>query len=475
MCVSRWCLVLIIGFGIFGCFCSERTLSMGVGDDPSPWTVCARVPLAEKVWRWNWSSWDQEKIVSFGSYQYTVFWDAEGVFVLARRNLKDNSVQLMRMADWKLSSDDAHRNTCLGISEADGRLHFSWDHHNNPLNYARTRAGFLTQPPKEISPDDIEPRQPLAEGPHPALRVTYPRFLNDARGNLYLFYREGGSGNGDNYLWRYNPDNGRWTMLGHVFSSRGTYAPWQDSTSRNAYFHDLLFDSTNRLHATWVYREVAQTWASNHDLHYAYSDDGGRTWLNNAGEKIADVATEDPIELADHGIVVRSIPVYSWIMNAGCMALDSHRRPHVMTFKLPEPRLPDQLEHDPPDVIRQDLRFVHYWRDDDGTWQGGEPIEIGLTGEHVARGNIVFGPDDTLFFYWADRTDRRFRCLEAAAHDRWQSWRTYILFDGDGTGIDASKHDRRRWQDEGILSFTVRFGQQGFGIVDLKLSRPGGP
>ena len=128
-----------------------------------------------------------------------------------------------------------------------------------------------------------------------------------------------------------------------VFSSRGTYADWNNSRSRNAYFHDVLFDSKNRLHATWVYREVAATWASNHDLHYAFSDDLGRTWCNNAGQKIADMAGGDPIELADPGIVVRDIPVFSWLMNAGCMAPDSDNRPHVVTFKLPAPREPDTL------------------------------------------------------------------------------------------------------------------------------------
>lgn len=444
----------------------------------SAWVLRAAVPLAEKTWRWNWASWDQEKIVTFGEYQYTVFWDADGVFVLARRHLADNTVQLVRMPGWRLSVDDAHRNTCLGISEKDGRLHFSWDHHNNPLNYGRTRAGFLTQPPAQISAGDFEPRQPPAEGDFPMSRVTYPRFINDNKGGLYLFYREGGSGNGDNYLWRYDAETGRWTMVGCVFSKRGTYAPWNNSTSRNAYFHDLLFDRNNRLHATWVYREVAETWASNHDLHYAYSDDGGATWFNNSGEKIADMSADDPIELNDAGIVVREIPVFSWLMNAGCMALDSKGRPHVMTFKLPEPREPNQLKHDPPDVIRHDLRFVHYWRDDDGTWHGGEPIHPingDIPGESVARGDIVFGPDDTLFFYWVDRNDGRFRYLVAFAADQWQSWRVDWLLDKSFSGGDASKHDRRRWQNEGVLSFTARFGDQGFGIVDLKMSQGAAP
>jgi len=448
---------------------------------PAPWRLLRKVPIDEEVWSWNWASWDQEKIATSGHFQYTVFWDAEGVFVLARRDLRDHTVQTLRLPECTLASNDPHRNTCLGISPADGRLHLSWDHHNNPLRYARSRPGFLTDPPQRITAGDIGPQQPIAGDGSATSRVTYPRFFNDRGGNLFLFYRQGGSGNGDNYLHRYDAAGGKWSLAGRVFSSRGTYGPWNDSTSRNAYFHDLLFDADNRLHATWVYREAGATWASNHDLHYAYSDDGGRTWHNNAGQKIADAPAGDPIELADPGIVVREIPVFSWMMNAGCMALDSKNRPHVMTYKLPSPRKPEELRHDPPPEIAKDLRFVHYWRADDGTWQGGEPVEPGPGNGNVRRGDMLFGPDDTLYFYYADRQHGGFRCLEARADDRWQTWRSYPLPLSDVTGKDAlpevtgkdaSKHDRYRWAEEGILSFTAQFGRQGFGTVDLLPADP---
>jgi hypothetical protein len=428
-----------------------------------------QVSLDDEAWRWNSASWDQEKIVSFGQFQYTAYWDSDRVFVLVRRNLADNTVQTLRLPQFTLANDDPHRNTCLGISPGDGRLHFSWDHHNNPLHYTRTRPGFLTHSPKQIAAEDIEPEQSITENRPIVSRVTYPRFLNDAQGNLLLWYRQGGSGNGENYLHRYRAEDGTWSVVGKVFSSRGTYAPWSNSQSRNAYFHDVLFDSKNRLHATWVYREMSATWASNHDLHYAYSDDGGETWHDNAGRKIANTAKDDPIELADAGIVVREIPVFSWIMNAGCMALDSKDRPHVMTFKLPSPRKPDELRHSPPEEIFNDLRFVHYWREDDGTWRGGEPIAETAEGK-VTRGDIVFTADDTLYFFHPDRQEGGFRCLAAQAADQWQQWRSSLLPGENVSSRDASKHDRRRWAEEGILSLTAQFGQ-GFGIMDLRLQK----
>ena len=426
-----------------------------------------QVVLDEQAWKWNWSSWDQEKILTHGDFQYTVFWGADRVFVLARRNLRDNTFQTLRLPKFRLSSDDRHRNTCVGISPADGRLHLSWDHHNNQLRYAKSRAGFLDDPPLQLSVDDIEAAGPMLSDPKRESRVTYPRFLNDRDGNLFFFYRVGGSGNGDNYLHRYTPADASWIRVGMLFSSRGTYGPWQASQSRCAYLHDLLFDSRNRLHASWVYRETGASWASNHDLHYAYSDDRGVTWCNNSGETIANLAKNDPIELADSGIVVREIPVYSWLMNAGCMALDSRGRPHVVTHKSRAIHRPKQLKHGPPEKVQEQLCFVHYWRADDGTWHGGTPIAPGPGG--VSRVNVVFDGQDNLYFLYP--TSDGFRYITSAARDGWNhASKPRKLTGPEITGRDASKHDRRRWLNDGVLSFTARVGTSGFGILDAELT-----
>lgn len=432
--------------------------------------MVALIVVDREAWHWNWASWDQEKIVSVGDFQYTVYWDADRVLVLARRDLRDNTVQTLRLPSYTLSADDRHRNTCLGVSAADGRLHLSWDHHNNRLNYARSVAGFLARPPLKLTAADIEPARPLLLADEPRLesRVTYPRFLTDAGRNLYLCYRLGSSGKGDKYLHRYDAVAGCWTRLGKVSDLRGTYEPWKDSTTRSAYLHDLLFDRRNRLHASWVFRERSASWASNHDLYYAYSDDGGLTWLNNAGQKAADLAAEDPLELADPGLMVREIPVFSWMINSGCLALDSKNRPHVMAYKLPGTYRPDGLTHSPPEEVRKQLRFVHYWRGDDGKWQGGEPIPDAGSGGEPHRGDIVFDRDDTLYFFYRPKESQQgFRCLESRAKDDWRDWVAYPLTSPELTGLDASKHDRPRWVERGILSFTVKVGGSGFGIVDL--------
>jgi hypothetical protein len=314
---------------------------------------------------------------------------------------------------------------------------------------------------------DIEAAQPMLADPKMESRVTYPRFLTDRKGDLFCFYRVGSSGNGNNYLQRYDAKTAKWTRVGMVFSSRGTYRPWKNSKSRCAYLHDLLFDKRNRLHATWVYREVGASWASNHDLHYAYSDDGGVTWQNNSGKKVADLPAGDPIELQDEGIVVREIPVYSWLMNAGCMALDSRGRPHVITYKLPGVYRPEKLEHGPPADVRKQLCFFHFWCDDDGTWRGGDAIDPG--GFLTKRVDAVFDERGTLYFFYP--TERRFRCMVSQAGDVWSRWSSHPLTGADLTSNDASKHDRVRWRDEGVLSFTAKAEPGGFAILDFLLKR----
>jgi len=454
---------MLIPMLLTGALCvSGSTRSMAAEPD-GPCRLQRKIIVDDDAWGWNWASWDQAKIVTFGDHQYTVYWDADKVFVLVRRDLRNDRVQTVRLTAFTLANNDRHRNTCLGVSKADGRLHLSWDHHNDPLHYSKTRAGFLTDPPERISAADVEPPQPMLADRKLEARVTYPRFLIDRDGRLLFMYRIGGSGNGNHYLHRYDPKRGRWSRLGMVFSARGTYAPWKNSKSRCAYLHDVLFDERNRLHATWVYRETGASWASNHDLHYAYSDDGGLTWRNNADEPIADLRAGDPIELADRGIVVRKIPVYSWLMNQACMALDSKGRPHVVTFKLPDVYRPKKLEHSPPaDVIKR-LRFVHYWRDDDGTWRGGEPIDP--KGHRTKRPDVVFDNRNTLTFVYT--TPDGLRCLRSHAADGWRRWSHHAMTGPDLTCNDASKHDRARWREQGILSITARPNPKGFAILDF--------
>lgn len=432
-------------------------------------TLIRIVPVEREVWpHFNWASFDQDKIVSYNNYQYSPYWGVDGVLVIVRRDLRSNVVQSLRLPDNRLTIDptDGHRNTVVGISPADGRLHLAWDHHCNDLRYTKTREGFLTDPQEKMSINEFEDAQMVAAGA-PQL-VTYPRFLNDGDGRLYLVYRSGGSGDGRTVICRYNATDGQWAVeSGKLFGSEGTYEQWRGSESRNAYLHDILFDTENRLHVTWVYREVAETWASNHDLHYAYSDDFGVTWKNNSGTKIADISRGNSITINDPGIVVQEIPVYSWLMNQCAMVLDRDNQPHVALFKLPDTFRPDDVKHDPPPDVAARLRFFHYWRDVDGSWHSSGPLDLpaGLT---ISRPNIVVDKANTVIIYW--RSNQGFRRYTASAADNWKEWDLSVMTGPELTSKGTCKHDRRLLLEKGILSFSAAQEEgNGYVIADFRL------
>ena len=109
------------------------------------------------------------------------------------------------------------------------------------------------------------------------------------------------------------------------------------------------------------------------------------------------------------------------------------------------------------------------WTASDSVAAGGEPIEAGSEFGRVARGDIIFDAADTLFFFSQPKSaPGGFGCLEARAEDRWKNWRSYPLTGAEVAGMDASKHDRHRWNTERTLSITAITGPRGFAIVDLK-------
>jgi hypothetical protein len=431
--------------------------------------------IDDNVWpHHNRASFDQDKLVSYGDYQYGLYWSADETLVLFRRDLRNDSLQKLRLP-YKLTINpkDGHRNTVVGISPEDGRLHLSWDHHNNDLRYTKSRTDFLTTPPDQIDIDDFEPAQPLTQGA--PQKVTYPRFFNDGNDNLFFIYRTGKSGSGDSVLSRYDAGAAEWSLIATcLFSKEGVYGPWENSDSRNAYLHDVLFDANSRLHITWVYRETGASPASNHDLHYAWSDDC-ITWHNNAGDPIANIADDNPIALDDPGIVVSGIPVYHWLMNQCGMTLDVQNQPHVATFHMTAPWIPDPLVHDAPAEVYDRFRPYHYWRDLAGTWHTSGPIldpdrEIAKWGR-MRRPNIVADRNSNITVYYA--TDQGYRGHTTLASSGYAEWNHFAMTGDEFGATDAGKHDRRLLRDRGILSFTaepqLQEGQTAFALVDITL------
>ena len=147
-------------------------------------------------------------------------------------------------------------------------------------------------------------------------RVTYPEFYRLANGNLLFFYRNGESGEGNLVLNHYDLATKTWTQL-HSNLIDG-------EQTRNAYWQACT-DSKGVIHISWVWRETGDV-ASNHDLCYARSKDGGKTWEKSNGEKYKLPITAASAEYAFH------IPQKSELINQTSMTADENGNPFIATY-----------------------------------------------------------------------------------------------------------------------------------------------
>src|SRR5690606_37599169 len=194
--------------------------------------------------------------------QYIAYYDPEQNLVLAKRHVGSTNWEIEKTA-YKGKAEDAHNSISIMV-DGDGFLHVAWDHHNDSLRYAKgTAPGSLKLTDKMSMTGKNEDL------------VTYPEFYRTPDGNLYFFYRYGASGNGNLVINKYNTASKNWEQL-------------QDNlidgeNQRNAYWQTFI-DEAGTIHISWVWRESWDV-ATNHDMCYARSKDGGLTWENSQGKR----------------------------------------------------------------------------------------------------------------------------------------------------------------------------------------------
>ncbi|MEX0929425.1 MAG: BNR repeat-containing protein [Balneolales bacterium] len=240
--------------------------------------------------------------------QYAAYYDPEGHLMLARRELGDTTWKI-HQTQYAGNVRDAHNSISIMVDGA-GYLHVSWDHHNHPLRYARgLRPGSLELGQREqMSP---------ASAGH---RVTYPEFYRMPDGDLLFMYRHGGSGDGAQVLHRYDVSEGSWSLLHEqLIDGQGRVNPYWQTT----------IDEAGTLHLSWTWRRNPGV-ESNHDMAYARSGDGGRTWERSDGEEY-----ELPITPGTAEYALR-IPENSVMMNQTSMAADSRGNPYIVNYWRPE-------------------------------------------------------------------------------------------------------------------------------------------
>lgn len=240
-------------------------------------------------------------LVSDGALQYIAYYGADGHVMLGKRRLGTDAWELRR-TQWRGNVVDAHNAISIMV-DGTGRLHMAWDHHNNALRYARAAL-----------PGSLDLQEAAMIG-RDEKALSYPEFFRMPDGGLLFLYRDGGSGRGNLVANRYDPAGGWRRVADNLISGEGR---------RNAYWQAGV-DLQGTIHVSWVWRESPDV-ASNHDMAYARSRDGGRTWEDSNGTPYT-----LPITAASAEYAAR-IPQHSEMINQTAMAFDAQGRPYIASY-----------------------------------------------------------------------------------------------------------------------------------------------
>lgn len=242
-------------------------------------------------------------LTTSGKYQFIAYYDQDSYLILGQRKIHSQHWNTLK-TPYKGNTKDAHNSISIAI-DGNGYLHVSWDHHDTKLRYAKSKQPYSLVLGEEIRMTDKQED-----------KVTYPEFHNLPNGNLLFFYRSGQSGRGNLVINSYDLNTETWHQLqNNLIDGEG---------KRSAYWQTAV-DAQGHIHISWVWRE---TWdvETNHDLCYARSIDGGKSWEKSTAE-----VYQLPITLASAEYAWR-IPQKSNLINQTAMSTDKNGNPFIATY-----------------------------------------------------------------------------------------------------------------------------------------------
>jgi len=245
----------------------------------------------------------KNSLASFGETQFISYYNADGFVMLGKRKIGSSKWQIAQ-TQYKGNIKDAHNSISIVIDDS-GYLHMAWSQHNNQLNYCQSKR-----------PLSLELTNKLTMTGHLENSVSYPEFYAAPNHTLYFLYRDGSSGNGNLVMNTYNLKQKKWIQLHHnLINGEG---------KRNAYWQTCI-DAKGSIHLSWVWRESPDI-ASNHDMCYAVSKDGGVSWQKSTGEKYQLPITAATAEYA------AIIPQQHELINQTAMVTDFNGNPIIASY-----------------------------------------------------------------------------------------------------------------------------------------------
>lgn len=379
-------------------------------------------------------------VVSHDGDQYVAFYDADGCVVLAKRTIGSDD-WVARKTQYSGNVKDAHNSISIMV-DGDGYLHMSWDHHGHPLRYCRS-----------TSPGSLELTEKLPMTGKQEGRVTYPEFYRLPDGDLLFLYRDGASGRGNVMMNHYSVRTKEWTRRQDAFI--------HGEGERNAYWQ-MCADTRGTIHISWVWRDSGDV-ATNHDMGYAKSDDGGKTWRKSDGTQYQLPITADTAEYAAR------IPQRHELINTTGMCADGMGRPYIVTYWRPEGGKVPQYH-----LIHHDGASWHVSQIGDRkspfTLSGGGTKRIPISRPRIVADSS--GGTGKAYMLFRDQ-ERGDRVSVAICDDLGEPrWRFLDLTDGS-VGMWEPSYDTELWNRSKILHVYVQPVGQGDGerVEDLPSSR----
>jgi hypothetical protein len=214
----------------------------------------------------------------------------------------------------------------------------------------------------------------------------------------------------------------------------------------------MYLDKNDILHMSWVWRETGDV-ATNHDMCYARSADGGLTWQSSDGK-----AYSIPVN-AENAEYAMRIPQKSDLINQTSMTADDESHPYIATYfqdeKDPAPHV-YIIYHDGENWDK--LKVGHRTLDFDLSGGGTRSIPISRP--------VVLHSDRSgslrLHVIYRDEEYDDKACLKTLELGKASDWKTTILTE---TGLDRWEptFDTELWKEKGILNLFIQKVGQGSG------------
>lgn len=404
-------------------------------------------------------------ILSYKGYQYTVYYNMTRNVTLARRKMPVGAWEEV-VLPYRNTANDAHNTISIGISAGDGRIHLSYDHHNDPLHYSYSVVGSANEPEKmpweaasfSATTDIMEKAIP---------NVTYPRFISKPDGNLLFECRFRWSGYGDSYLREYDYKTQKWSLIGR-------YVQGEDvDPDACAYINGMSYDKQGRLHVTWCWRDDFGG-GSNHDFYYAYSEDHGRTWKDTKGDAKASVDVMDPVEdrvtrnalgQTKKSYMVEAIPYNRGYINQETQDVDSKGRIHAVNSHIPDGQASDANWNN----SRVKARLHHRFRKEDGTWVKRMITVNGVSVNSTRRVHLAIDSYDNAYVMATG-----YGVLMASPADDYATWKL-VSQDGRTGYLSEPLADKPLLREKGVLSFVYLSSTNKIEVFDFLARNPSTP